>query len=125
MHLGQQELAERIGLSQSGVGTLETAVRGVDLDTIPRIANALDLSPQMLLETYLRERQPIAAAVLFSWPGADYDRNELTLDGQVVTDPFVSTLDRLPHDVRAAIEHLLTVCQHRFADPSTDDRDGS
>lgn len=51
----QQELADKIGLSQTQIGRLETSERGLDIDVLPAIAKALDVEPWELLPT---EMQP-------------------------------------------------------------------
>lgn len=45
----QQELADKIGLSQTQIGRLEMSERGLDIDVLPSIAKALDVEPWKLL----------------------------------------------------------------------------
>ena len=47
----QQELADKVGLSQTQIGRLEMSERGLDIDVLPAIAKALDVEPWELLPT--------------------------------------------------------------------------
>ena len=51
----QGELAERIGTSLSFVGHIERGTRKASLDTLVRICNALQVSPQLLLQDSLAD----------------------------------------------------------------------
>ena len=51
----QQELADKVGLSQTQIGRLETSERGLDIEVLPVIAKALDVEPWELLPV---EMQP-------------------------------------------------------------------
>ena len=51
--LSQEQLAEAIGKSPSAVSTIETGKRGASLETLIRIANALQVSADYLLADQL------------------------------------------------------------------------
>jgi DNA-binding XRE family transcriptional regulator len=47
--LTQAELAERMNVTQSSVSQYETNERGIDLETLERLANALKVPPALLI----------------------------------------------------------------------------
>ena len=51
--LSQEQLAEAIGKSPSAISTIETGKRGASLETLIRIANALQVSADYLLADQL------------------------------------------------------------------------
>ncbi len=53
LKITQEQLAEIIDLSQSYLGQIERGVRGVNLENLTKIANALNVSLDYLLSDYL------------------------------------------------------------------------
>jgi transcriptional regulator with XRE-family HTH domain len=51
----QQELADKVGISQAHIARLEKNERGLDIDVLPLFAKALDVEPWELLP---KEMQP-------------------------------------------------------------------
>lgn len=47
--LTQAELAQKLGISQGAIQKLETGERGLDIEWMKKIANALGVEPWMLL----------------------------------------------------------------------------
>lgn len=51
----QEQLAEIIDISQSYLGQIERGVRGINLENLTKIANALNVSLDYLLSDYLTQ----------------------------------------------------------------------
>ena len=49
LNISQEELADKAGLHRTYISDIERCRRNVTLDAIQRIANALDVSPYVLL----------------------------------------------------------------------------
>lgn len=58
MHLTQEQLAEKLGLSASFLGHIERGTRAASLDTVVALCNALDVSPEYLLRASLESKTP-------------------------------------------------------------------
>lgn len=57
-HLSQAQLCELVGLSDGYISYIETASKGVSLDALVRIANALNVTAdELLAENLLTNRQ--------------------------------------------------------------------
>lgn len=56
-HLSQAQLCELVGLSDGYISYIETASKGVSLDALVRIANALNVTADELLAENLTNRQ--------------------------------------------------------------------
>ena len=57
-HLSQAQLCELVGLSNGYISYIETASKGVSLDALVRIANALNVTAdELLAENLLTNRQ--------------------------------------------------------------------
>ena len=55
LRMTQEQLAERAGISLSFLGHIERGTRKASLDTLVRICNALQVSPQLLLQDSLAD----------------------------------------------------------------------
>lgn len=53
LKITQEQLAETIGISQSYLGQIERGVRGINIENLTKIANALNTSLDFLLSDYL------------------------------------------------------------------------
>jgi len=55
LQMTQEKLAEEAGISLSFLGHIERGTRKASLDTLVRLCNALQVSPQLLLQDSLRD----------------------------------------------------------------------
>lgn len=55
LRMTQEQLAEQAGISLSFLGHIERGTRKASLDTLVRICNALQVSPQLLLQDSLAD----------------------------------------------------------------------
>lgn len=57
LNITQERLAEIIDISQSYLGQIERGVRGVNIENLTKIANALNVSLDYLLSDYLTPKE--------------------------------------------------------------------
>jgi len=58
LHLTQEQLAEKLGLSASFLGHIERGTRAASLETVVALCNVLDVSPEYLLTASLESKTP-------------------------------------------------------------------
>jgi transcriptional regulator with XRE-family HTH domain len=100
----QAELAEKIGAKSGSFVTLvEAGKRGVNIDDIPSIANALELDGSALTKLYIHDRYPHVYTVLF---GAEIPNVVPEAPGSFIPD-MTYRLQSLPRELRSPLEALI------------------
>lgn len=112
--LPKAELATRLGVSVGFVESLESGRRGLDLDALPRLADALQVSRRELAQVYLAERHPKLYRVLFGDlqpPQAGREQPE------VYVEDVHWRLDQLPRRERGIVEATIYAFYDLTFDP--------
>lgn len=102
--LSKAELAGSLGMTVSFVESLESGRRGVDLDTLPRLADALRVSRRDLVQVYLAERHQKVYQALFGDlepPKTGWGQPE------VFVEDVHWRLDQLPRRERGIVEAMV------------------
>jgi transcriptional regulator with XRE-family HTH domain len=99
------DLARQLGLSQSYVDVLEAGRRGCDLDTLPQLADALELDQRGFAQAYLAEKHPRLYQALFGDSQPDVAPQ---IPGMQIQD-LHWRIDMLPRRERGLVENLVYV----------------
>lgn len=103
----QIELSRQMGMGQSWATAIEAGQRGIDIDTLPKLAMKLGLDTRSFTMSYLHSRHPGVYAALF--PGWDSETDpeiHHAAPGTVVQD-VAYRLDSLPREFRSPLEALI------------------
>ena len=103
----QIELSRQMGMGQSWATAIEAGQRGIDIDTLPKLAMKLGLETRSFTMSYLHSRHPGVYAALFpEWDSEDEPKIHNAAPGTVIQD-LAYRLDSLPREFRSPLEALI------------------
>ena len=112
LNWSQIELSRQMGMGQSWATAIEAGQRGIDIDTLPKLAMKLGLDTRSFTMSYLHSRHPGVYAALF--PEAEYEPEiHGAAPGAFVKD-VAFRLGSLPRDLRSPIEALILSLHDRL-----------
>jgi transcriptional regulator with XRE-family HTH domain len=116
LSLTQQEVAEKVGVkSGEYISLVESGVRNLDLDRIPRLAEALRVNSAMLARMALAEQYPLLAASL------EKPKRGARPNLSATEESILHKLKELPYQAQQLVANTVDVLHHQCT-PSTRSR---